>query len=205
MTPDQLSCVIHNFLLASLPASRSEGTSNLIMDNHPSSARPHSRIPNYVISANRQSSSASEERTRNAWIKANAEEESSSASEERTLNAWIKANEEEESSSASEERTHNAWIKLNDKEESSSASEERTLNAWIKANEEEESSSASEERTLNAWVKTNEEDLLKAIANDETAEMTPGTCPSTVVGYWATEDTDKDLRFILVSIFDHQK
>ena len=63
----------------------------------------------------------------------------------------------------------------------------------------EKTSSTSVKRAENSWVEGNTERLLRAIENWKKATLGVGTCSRAVTRYNATEGTEKDLRYTLVS------
>ena len=70
----------------------------------------------------------------------------------------------------------------------------------------EKASSISAKQAQNSWVEGNAERLLRAIGNWKKANLGVGTCSRAVARYSATEGTEKDLRYTLVStIMEVQK
>ena len=63
----------------------------------------------------------------------------------------------------------------------------------------EKASSISAKQAQNSWVEENAERILRAIGNWRKADLGVGMCSRAVTRYSATEGTEKDLRYTLVS------
>lgn len=83
------------------------------------------------------------------------------------------------------------------KHASSSHSQSKTSNNVIATSKKLSSSSA--ERDQDAWAKSNAKELLRVFMDWKGAGTAPSDCPATHTCYHATEGTDKDLYYNLVS------